>query len=198
MIPMLFMIPLGFGVAAATTVGNYLGERRAEEAKRAARLSWCLSLGCTLTICSVLMIFRYEVVGLFTGDDDVKERAAKALPFVLSFEVLDSFQGVSQGIVRGAGRPNIGVGIMLFGNYCVGLPLSYYFGLHTSWGLSGLWLGMNIGYGAVSILFAILIFSFNWDTLALEAVERSKKDSASIAQPSESKPLLEAAEMFEL
>ena len=57
----------------------------------------------------------------------------------------------------------------------VSLPLAFWFGLHTAWGLPGVWLAMSSAWYLCGTVFLIVLCRFtNWDEEARKAMERGQ------------------------
>lgn len=60
-----------------------------------------------LSVCAVLAT-KDVVSYLFTSSTEIAELAARLLPIAACFQIFDFTQGVSSGVLRGAGRQKIG------------------------------------------------------------------------------------------
>ena len=148
-----FMIPLGIGAAAATRVGNLIGEGLPRQALRAA---WtAIGLGATvMTICAICFVSLRHVLGHgFSEDPEVLALVATALPVAAAFQVFDGIQVTAAGALRGAGRTLVTGIAFLIGFWMIALPLGRLLGNHI--GLPGIWWGLCIGLGLVAIALCI-------------------------------------------
>lgn len=96
--------------------------------------------------------------------------AAKLLPIVGAYVVLDSFQCMIQGVLRGSGKQSLGAIVAMVGFYVVTLPTAYAFAFPLDWGLTGLWVGMSCGYVIISIVYVCAMCTLNWNRAAECAV----------------------------
>jgi MATE family multidrug resistance protein len=88
---------------------------------------------------------RYVIPRVYSHDGDVVKHSGDALPFVCAYMVLDAFQLVGQGVLRGAGQQQLGAWTAIVGFLAVVLPLTFVFAFVAGLRLSGLWLGMVRG-----------------------------------------------------
>ena len=80
------------------------------------------------------------------------------------FQISDGIQAVVLGALRGLQDVNIPAFIIFFAYGIFGLPISFYLGLHTSLGVTGIWIGLLSGLTASAIL---LLIRFNYMTQKL-------------------------------
>ncbi|CAE7463263.1 Slc47a2, partial [Symbiodinium microadriaticum] len=149
-----------FGNGAATVVGNMLGEGDLKAAKRAASLT----VGCNALVMMlqllVFIIFRSDVASLFTQNSDILAGIISLLPFSLSFSFIDGNQSAICGVLTGAGKQDLGAGIVFVCYWVVGVPLGILlaFGtLGTVFGLEGLWIGMLVAVSGHLSLFLLVL-----------------------------------------
>ena len=153
LIALAFMVPLGTSMAAATRVGNLLGESRPGDAQRAAWVSLCLAGGFMLLSAAALVLFREALPGFYTDDASVLALCASILPIAAAFQLFDGLQVVGGGVLRGMGRTRPSAVFHLLGFYLLGLPLAYWLAFERGIGLAGLWWGLALALCVISIAF---------------------------------------------
>ncbi|MEZ4372385.1 MAG: MATE family efflux transporter [Polyangiaceae bacterium] len=116
---------LGFGVAAATLVGQALGAREVPLARQSGWRSVRLAL-IVMALLGVLVAFlRGTLARGFTADTAILE---DLVPFLLTLAIAQPFMGVHftlSGALRGAGdtmTPFLGAAL---GNWLIRVPLAY-------------------------------------------------------------------------
>jgi MATE family multidrug resistance protein len=98
------------------------------------------------------ILLRNYIPLIFTSDPQVVEMAARFLVFVAIFQISDSLQAVSVGILRGM-QDVKSIMLIAFVSYIViSLPAGYLLAFETEVGASGLWLGLTIGLGIAAVL----------------------------------------------
>ena len=138
-----FMIPLGIGAAAATRVGNLVGEGDLPRSRLAA---WtAIRLGAAVMFISGLTfaLMREKLGRAFSEDPEVLALIASALPVAAAFQIFDGIQVSAAGALRGAGRTMVTGIAFIVGFYVIALPASYMLSRH--YGLAGIWWGLCLG-----------------------------------------------------
>ncbi|MBQ3059718.1 MAG: MATE family efflux transporter [Desulfovibrio sp.] len=154
----MFMFPLALGMTATIRVGHSLGARKVMQARLTARTALSLSVCFALAIAAVTIAFRHQWVGLYNDDTQVTALAAHLLLYMACYQVVDGFQTVGLGVLRGYNDTRI-IGLICFVTYWViGLPVGYVLA-RTDWivpamGPAGFWLAyiLALGFGAVCYL----------------------------------------------
>lgn len=150
-----FMIPLSIGLAAATRVGNLIGEDNPIQAKTASHSTIYLCIIAALVNIAVILVFREFIVGIYTTDIIVFNLTVGLLIFAALFQLPDGIQMGALGSLRGYKDTFVPM-ILLFISYWIfALPVGYYltnFGFGNPYGASGMWIGMIIGLSIFSIL----------------------------------------------
>jgi MATE family multidrug resistance protein len=146
-----FMVPLGVSQAAATRVGNLIGEGQHLGMQRAVRASLILGAGVMLVSALLFTALRFQLPTLFTSDAAVVLLAAQILPIASAFQLSDGTQVVAGGVLRGMGRPNAAALVNLFGYYALALPLGYVLAFRYKMGLVGVWIALAVGLTLVAL-----------------------------------------------
>jgi MATE family multidrug resistance protein len=60
------------------------------------------------------------------------------------FQLFDGTQGVAIGALRGAGDTRTAMLTHLVCDWCIGLPVAWYFCFERGWGAVGLWIGLSL------------------------------------------------------
>ena len=144
----------GIGVAGTSLVGQSLGRKRPDLAMIYGRVSQRMAIVVSMTLFSLLIIFRYPLVGLYTQTPHVVEMAAMLMIMVAIFQPLQTSSVVISGCLRGAGDTRFVAFIMIM---CVSIirPLLAF----TSVNLLGL--GLMGAWSASIIDMAIRLFTVN-------------------------------------
>lgn len=148
---LLFMVPLGLSIGAATRVGNLLGAGYLQDARRAIRVSFAVAASWSLVSGSLLLALGQSVPALFTDDSEVTAAVLLSLPAVAGFQLFDATQAVGGGLLRAMGRPHAGAVINALGFFAIALPLAYLWGVRGQGGVQALWYSLAIGLGLVAL-----------------------------------------------
>ncbi|MFQ3339879.1 MAG: MATE family multidrug resistance protein [Gammaproteobacteria bacterium] len=150
-----FMVPLSIGLAAATRVGNLIGEQNPRQAKVASYTTIYMCILGALINSLIIIIFRTSIVGIYTTDLLVLDLAVSLLIFAAIFQIPDGIQMGALGGLRGYKDTFIPM-ILLFISYWIfAMPIGYFLtntGFNKPLGAAGMWYGMIIGLTIFSFL----------------------------------------------
>lgn len=89
--------------------------------------------------------------------------------------MVDGYQGVAAGVLRGLGRqPTIAL-VNLFAFWVLGIPLGAALAFGARMGIEALWIGISVGLTAGSICFGTLLHHVDWSHEARQALLRSTR-----------------------
>lgn len=140
-----YMVPLGINAAAAVLVGRAIGGGDAEKARREASAALVCGVGFMAFTATVLIAFPGPLARIFTTDAAVLAVTATLIPIAGIFQVFDGVQGVSSGILRGAGDTRAAMYINLLAFAVVGLPVGAWLCFGRGLGAEGMWWGLVFG-----------------------------------------------------
>jgi MATE family multidrug resistance protein len=147
-----YMVPLGISAAAAVLVGHAVGRGDPEAARREASAALACGVGFMATTAIILISCAPWLARVFTPDPGIIAAAITLIPIAGVFQVVDGIQGVSSGILRGAGDTRIPMLSNLAGYAIVGLPIGAWLCFSQGWGAPGIWWGLCAGLAAVAVL----------------------------------------------
>jgi MATE family multidrug resistance protein len=147
-----YMVPLGVAAAAAVLVGHAIGRGDPDAARREASAALACGIGFMSVTAILLISFAPWLARVFTADPGILNAAAALIPIAGVFQVFDGIQGVSGGILRGAGDTRVPMWSNLAGYAMVGLPLGAWLCFGAGWGAPGIWWGLVAGLAAVAAL----------------------------------------------
>jgi len=157
-----FMVPLAVGLAAATRVGNLIGENDFNQAKVASSSTIYLCMLTALMNVVLIISFREVIVGIYTTDEIIFSLAVHLLIFAAIFQLPDGIQMGALGSLRGFKDTFVPM-ILLFISYWIfAMPIGYYLtmtGFDAPMGAAGMWFGMIIG---LSIFAVLAILRLRW------------------------------------
>lgn len=158
---MSFMIPLGLSQAVSVLIGQYYGASDLEKIKQISKNSLVL---VSVTACMTAALFWFLpewLVSLFIESDSSVEQSlldiAISILFVAAlFQLVDSWQVVIMGILRGFKLGTSPTVATIISYWLVGVPTAYF--LLNDYGAVGVWAGLGLGLAASSVMLAALYF----------------------------------------
>lgn len=164
-VTVLFMVPLGIGIALAIRIGNIL-PRNPTQARHLCFYGLLVSSLLFASLSVLMYIYRRPIYTLFTTDEEVLVGCEQIWFKVSVFSFLLGIFGINMGIATGLGKQlTLGVVSIIF-LWVLGLPASYYFGIIQGGGLNVAWQSILPPYAAIN---AVLILSFvcaDWDDIS--------------------------------
>ena len=143
-----FMVPLSIGLAAATRVGNLIGEKNPNQAKFASFSAIYLCSFTALINSIIILLFGSFIVGLYTTEVPVKELAITLILFAAIFQLPDGVQMGALGRLRGY-KDTFTPMILLFISFWIfAMPIGYFltnYGFNNPLEAKGMWYGMIVG-----------------------------------------------------
>ena len=158
---MTFMVAMGFGVTAMIRVGNQKGLKRFDELRRIAFSIFLLSIILAVIFAILFFTFHQSLPNLYLNFDnpteafdnlEVAASAATLLLIAAVFQISDTLQVVTLGALRGMQDVKLPTLITFIAYWVVGFPVMYYLGLHTTYGSSGIWIGLLAGLTVSGVL----------------------------------------------
>jgi multidrug resistance protein, MATE family len=147
-----FMVALGVSIAGSIRVGQQLGARNPAGVRRAATLTYGLSLGF-MGICALLFVLMPEfLIRLYTSDPEVVRLGTVLLLVAAAFQVFDGAQVAGFSVLRGAADTRIPMVLAAAGYWALGVPIAYLLGFHSPLGPVGVWVGLCVALAIVAML----------------------------------------------
>lgn len=151
-VAMTYMVPLGVGAAAAVRVGQAIGRRDPQAARRAGWVAIAIGAGF-MALCGIALVTApHAIARAFSDNENVVGAAVSLLQIGAIFQLFDGIQVVSAGALRGAGETRTPMFTVLFAYWFAGLPVGYWLCFHAGWGARGLWVGFCIALIIVGIV----------------------------------------------
>lgn len=147
-----FMVPMGVSIATATRVGHAAG---AGDMTAAARSGWTgIATGVGFMSLTALgfLLFRHEIVRLYTRDAAVASLAASLLLIGGAFQLGDGLQVTAQGALRGLKDTTRPMLVNLLAYWLVALPAGLLLAFELGLQGPGLWWGLTLGLTVAGLL----------------------------------------------
>jgi len=139
---LIFMIPLGVGMATTAVVGQAIGRGEPENARRIGYvgITMCLIMMCVSATCTVA--FGVDIARFYSTDEAVVALATSLLMIAALMQLGDGVQVTAAGALRGLKDTRIPLGINAFVYWCVGFSIAYTLGVRFDYGAPGVWVGL--------------------------------------------------------
>jgi len=147
-----FMPGVGLSVAATTLVGQAMGARQPEVARRSGYASLVLAVVFMGSMAPVFWLGGGVIAGLFTRDVVVQQLASRLFVSAAIFQVFDAAGMVSGGVLRGAALTRFPMLVSLASVLLVLLPGLWLFGVVLDGGVVGAWWAATLYMVAMGIV----------------------------------------------
>jgi MATE family multidrug resistance protein len=158
---LVFMVPLSFGIALITRVGQSLGEGNPRKARFVAWVGVGMSVAFGVLSAAFIALFRWEIARAYTSDLQVQELCVQLLLFAALFQLSDATQVATSSAIRGYKVTRQPMLIQLVAFWIFSLPLGCVLGLAPAWlpfspkapmQVFGFWIGLVLGLTVAAVL----------------------------------------------
>ncbi|RIX51547.1 MATE family efflux transporter [Paenibacillus nanensis] len=161
----MFIYLFAFAVGAGTSilVGRFVGAGRADDAYKRVWMSVRSASIGTLVVVALVMVFREQLVGMFTDDAEVLRLGAQVLLYSIVLETGRTINIIIVNSLRASGDAKYPLWVGMVTMVGISLSLGYLFVFHLDMGLPGVWLAI-----AADEWIRAVIFYFRWRSRAWE------------------------------
>jgi putative MATE family efflux protein len=157
----LAMLPaMNFSAALATFVGQNLGAGKQDRVRKGLIATILMSGGVAIFVSGLVILLKYQLMGLFTSDPEVIRIGGEYLLIVSSFYLIFTIMFKIAGVLRGAGDTLIPMFITLFSLWIIRIPFAWMFS--HSIGESGIWWSNPAGWATGLILSYLYYLTGRW------------------------------------
>lgn len=175
----LFSISLGLGTEII--IGHHVGAGRFDDAYR--QLLRSLRSGFIISLSAIVLvaIFAPQLIGLFTDNPTIIATGATLLRIAVILEPGRVFNIIVINSLRATGDVGFPISMAVLSMWGVWIPLAWYFGLHTSLGMVGIWIAMTTDEWLRGILMYWRWKSRRWLPHAQRSYEQANASKAPVA-----------------
>ena len=159
---------MNFSAALATFVGQNIGAGRSDRVRRGLIATLVMSSGVSLVVMAIVILFKYQLMAMFTADTEVIRIGGEYLVIVSSFYLLFTAMFKINGVLRGAGDTLIPMFITLTSLWIIRIPFAWIFS--RSLGETGIWWSVPAGWGVGLLLSFLYYLTGKWKTKAVVSV----------------------------
>ncbi len=153
---------MNFSTALATFVGQNLGAGKQERVKSGLIATIIMSGGVALIVMAIVIMLKYQLMGLFTNDPEVIRIGGEYLVIVSSFYLVFTVMFKIAGVMRGAGDTLIPMFITLTSLWIIRIPFAWIFS--QSLGETGIWWSNPAGWITGLVLSYLYYLTGRWKT----------------------------------
>jgi putative MATE family efflux protein len=162
-----FMIGVGFSVAAATLVGQSLGQKDVSLARRSFHRSSFLAIISMTTMAIALFTFARQIITIFKPEPEVEVIAYVLLRISAVEQPLLAFVMTYAGGIRGSGDTISPMLTQLVGNVFIRVASSYFLAYHLQMGIIGIYYATVFDWACRSAVIYFLYLRGRWTRLKL-------------------------------
>ncbi len=146
-----FMIPLGLSMALTVRIGEANGAGETGRLRQIAASGWTLATGYSVASAVLFMGAGTWLSSLFISEPGVISLAASLLVIVGFFQIFDSLQVGSAGMLRGLEDARVPALMGFAAYWLVGLPVGAGLAFGFGMGPKGVWWGLAAGLAVASV-----------------------------------------------
>ncbi|MET0787044.1 MAG: MATE family efflux transporter [Paenisporosarcina sp.] len=169
-----FLFAIAIGMGTAIIVGRLVGANEQDEAYTRLWKSLKFALIFTLSTVILVIVFRNQLIGLFTENPEVIKIATSVLVLSILLETGRTMNIVIINSLRAAGDARFPVIIGVFSMVAMSLPLGYFLVFVLDMGLPGIWLAIAADEWIRGIIMYFRWKSRKWEKYALVQPETAK------------------------
>jgi putative MATE family efflux protein len=171
-----FMPAFAFGSTATILVGQELGRRRPDRARRAGTDTAVLGSLFLLALGTVEAIWAEPIARIYTEDPAVYLLAARLIGVSAFLQIFDGLYNFFAGGLRGIGDTAFLMRASLALNFLLFVPLTYLFVNVFHWGSMGAWLALYGFLTALGTTVLVRYYRTDWNALSLKEASGSDPD----------------------
>lgn len=142
---MTFIVSMGLSQAASIRVSNNYGRKDWNKIAIIGK-STIITAAIYGTCCAILFsLLRHQLPLIFNDNSEVVALAAYLLLFAALFQISDSIQANTAGLLRGIKDVKVPTYFIAAAYWLIGIPSGYFLAFHFEMGAAGIWIGFIIG-----------------------------------------------------
>jgi MATE family multidrug resistance protein len=152
----LFMFPLSLSIATAIRSAYLVGARDKERFDALLRTCVTAMLVVVLSLSLVTILFRREIISLYTDELAIIELASGLLLLCAVYQLSDALQALMSGLLRGCHDTQAITWVNMFSYWVIGFPLACVL-IRTDWivpamGPAGAWVSFVVSLTITALL----------------------------------------------
>ncbi|WP_293370966.1 MATE family efflux transporter [Nevskia sp.] len=148
---LVFMIPLGVGMATTVRVGHAAGAGDHAAARWRGLVGLSLGTVNAASNAAIMLLFAGLIVSFYTTDAVIAAQAVGFLLISAAFQLFDGVQATANGALRGLKDTRMPMLLTLVSYWGIGMPVAWWLAFHLGHGPDGLWWGLTAGLAAAAV-----------------------------------------------
>ncbi len=152
-----YIFSLSIGQGAQILTSHYVGAKEYDKAYRELWKSLLLGYGLTAVMCTIGVVFRHQLVGIFTDNPEVIAIGGNLIIINVILEVGRCTNLIVINSLRGAGDVFFPTGAAIFSMWVISTLGSYILVVVCGWGIYGMWIALT-----ADECFRAVLMIFRW------------------------------------
>ncbi|KDQ10326.1 hypothetical protein BOTBODRAFT_36427 [Botryobasidium botryosum FD-172 SS1] len=161
-------------IATSIRIGNLVGAGDSARAGLASRVAFLCGSVLVAITSTIFLVFRNSWALLFNNDVDVVKAVSHIMPLLALFQIFESINSISGGVLRAQGKQFIGAMLNVTAYYVLGIPLGLLLAFRFGMDLHGLWIGGTAALAYAGCVGVWLVMRTDWELEVVRAHERIK------------------------
>lgn len=156
---------MNLGAAISTFVAQNMGAGEMDRVKKGVRASVKMSLGISILVICIFIIFKENLISLFNSDADVVSIGSTYLMTTGPFFVFICVSFVLSSAIKGAGDSMFAMLSSIVSLWLARIPAAYF--CSSIFGVNGIWMGIPFGWIVGFIITGIYYKKGTWKSKAI-------------------------------
>lgn len=162
-----FVPIFGFAISATTMIGQCLGAKRIDLAKKSGWNTVKISLLVTVVLSALLFIFADKLIGIYTNDAAIISIGVGAIRFFSLSQPFVSIQTVISNALRGAGDIAYVMLTSFIGIWCFRIFITFTLDEYFKIGINAAWIALILDFIIRSIMYLVRFKKGKWASITI-------------------------------
>ncbi|MEO6905357.1 MAG: MATE family efflux transporter, partial [Ginsengibacter sp.] len=152
-----FMVSMGLSQASSIRTSNTFGRKDWPLISAIGKSTLIMALIYGTFCAGIFILLRHQLPYVFNDDKEVVSMAAYLLLFAALFQISDSTQSISAGLLRGIKDVKVPTFFIAIAYWAIGIPVGCLLAFYYKMGAAGIWTGFITG-----LTFSAVFLSFRF------------------------------------
>jgi MATE family multidrug resistance protein len=157
-----FMVSMGLSQAGSIRTSNAFGRNDNRIIREIGKSTLLMALIYGSLCAIIFILFRNQLPFIFNKNAEVVAMAAYLLLFAALFQISDSTQAISAGLLRGIKDVKVPTYFIGIAYWAIGIPVGCLLAFYFNMGAAGIWTGFIVG-----LTFSAAFLSFRFKKMAV-------------------------------